>query len=60
MDASKNTKAEPIEGSHGELDVGEGNGKPPPVATMKVLTEDNSDHEYNSRRHISLIIGTNT
>ena len=60
MDASENTEAEPIEGSHGELNVGKGNSKPPPVATVKVLAEDNSDHECDSRRHTGLIMGTNT
>ena len=59
MGASEKTEAEPIEGSHGELDVGKGNSKPPPVATMKVLTENNSDHECDSRRHTGLIMGTN-
>ena len=59
MDASEKSEAEPIEGSHGELDVGKGNGKPSPVATMKVLTEYNSDHESDSRRHTGLIMGTN-
>ena len=60
MGASEKTEAEPIEGSHGELDVGKGISKPPPVATMKVFTEYNSDHECNSRRHTNLIMGTNT
>ena len=50
MDAKEKAKAEPIEGSQGELNVGEGNGKPPSVATLKVLREYNSDHEYNFRR----------
>ena len=59
MGASEKTKSEPMEGSHGELDVGKRNGKLP-VATMKVLTEDNSDHECDSRRHTGLIISTNT